>query len=139
MRINGGRRAGLALKEGAWHLGCSGADRKVAGLGLAARPEEDEGGRAQVVRERRGGAGLVGLQLGLVAGQGWVGGLWPGQLIWAERRWQIFCGVRICEVKAVLRKYAFIAGTHVPSGAWRTGLAKRNTSSKNKIPELRPE
>ncbi len=29
------------------------------------------------------------------------GGLWPGQLIWAERRWQIFYGVRIREGKAV--------------------------------------
>jgi hypothetical protein len=40
---------------------------------LATRPEEDEGGHAPVVRVRRGGAGLVGLQLGLVAGQGRVG------------------------------------------------------------------
>jgi hypothetical protein len=68
---------------------------------LAARPEEDKGRRAPVVRERRGGAGLVGLQLGLVAGQGWVGGLWPGQLIWVERRWQIFYRGRIREGKAV--------------------------------------
>jgi hypothetical protein len=68
--------------------------------------------------------GLVGLQLGLVAGQGRVGGLWPGRLIWAERRWQIFCGVRIREGKAVFRKYTFIAGTRVPSGA-RTYWAGR--------------
>jgi hypothetical protein len=60
---------------------------------------------------------MVGLQLGLVAGQGRVGGLWPGRLIWIERRWQIFCRVRIREGKAVFRKYAFIVGTHVPSGA----------------------
>jgi hypothetical protein len=40
---------------------------------------------------------------------------------------------------AVSRKYAFVAGTCVPSGARCTGLAKRNTSSENEIPELRPE
>jgi hypothetical protein len=38
--------------------------RRAAGLGLAARPEEDEGGRAPVVRERRGGTALVGLGVG---------------------------------------------------------------------------
>jgi hypothetical protein len=57
MRINGGRRGGLAPKEGAWHLGSGGADREAAGLGLAARPEEDKGRRAPVVRERRGALG----------------------------------------------------------------------------------
>jgi hypothetical protein len=29
------------------------------------------------------------------------GVLWPGRLIWVERKWQIFCGVRIREGKAV--------------------------------------
>jgi hypothetical protein len=61
MRINGGRRGVLHRRRGAWHLGCGGADREAAGLSLAARPEEDKGRRAPVVRERRGGAGLVGL------------------------------------------------------------------------------
>jgi hypothetical protein len=42
-------------------------------LGLAARPEEDEGGRAPVVRERRGGAGPVGQGLGWWAGRGPAG------------------------------------------------------------------
>jgi hypothetical protein len=77
-------------------------------------PLGPSGLRSQVGR----GGGMVGLQLGLVAGQGRVGGLWPGRLIWAERRWQIFCGERIREGKAVFWKYAFVAGTRVPSGAW---------------------
>jgi hypothetical protein len=38
---------------------------------LAARPEEDEGGRGPVVRERRGGTGLVGRGVGRWAG--WLG------------------------------------------------------------------
>jgi hypothetical protein len=38
-----------------WRLGrSSGTSLTAAGLGLATRPEEDEGGRAPVVRERRG-------------------------------------------------------------------------------------
>jgi hypothetical protein len=74
-------------------------------------------------RDGGGGTGLVGLQPGLVACQGQVGGLGPGRLIWAERRWQIFYGVRIHEGKAVFQKYAFVARTRVPSGARRTRLA----------------
>jgi hypothetical protein len=38
LMVEGG---GLALKEGAWRLGCGGASREAAGLGLAARLEED--------------------------------------------------------------------------------------------------
>jgi hypothetical protein len=53
----------------------------------------------------------------------WGGGLRPGRLIWAERRWQIFCGVRIHEGEAVFWKYTFVAGTRVPSGCGRTRLA----------------
>jgi hypothetical protein len=68
--------AGSCTKGGgSWRLGCGGADREAAGLGLAARPEEEEGGQALVVRERRGRAGLVG------RGVGW----WAGQLGPADR------------------------------------------------------
>jgi hypothetical protein len=58
----------LHRRRGAWHLGCSGADREATRLGLAARPEEDEGGRAPMVRERREGH--------------WAG----GRVAWAGRR-----------------------------------------------------
>jgi hypothetical protein len=53
-----------------WRLGhSSGTSLTAAGLGLAARPEEDEGGRAPVVGERREGAGPVGQGLGWWAGR----------------------------------------------------------------------
>jgi hypothetical protein len=45
-------------------------NREAAGLGLAARPEEEEGGRASVVRERRGGGR-------------WAGGSGSGMVGWA--------------------------------------------------------
>jgi hypothetical protein len=62
----------------------------AAGLGLAVRPEEDEGGRAPVVRERRGGAGPMGRGLGWWAG--WLGPTdrkrpkeWAGRLGWKRK------------------------------------------------------
>jgi hypothetical protein len=88
---NGARRA----QEGEgwpWRLGRrSGTSLAAAGLGLAARPEEDEGGRAPVVRERRGGgAGPVGQGLGWWAG--WFGPAgrprpkkWVGRLGWKRK------------------------------------------------------
>jgi hypothetical protein len=124
---------------GAWHLRCGSVDREAAGHGLAARPEEDKCGRALVVRERRGGTGLVGLQLGLVVGQGRVGGgLWPGRLIWAKQRWQILCGVCIREGKAVFQKYAFVAGTRVSSGA-RAYWAGRPAGPRTVTVQLGPQ
>jgi hypothetical protein len=59
----------LHRRRGAWRLGCGGTNQEAAGLSLAARPEEDEGGRAPVVRERRGGIGLVGRGVGWWAGR----------------------------------------------------------------------
>jgi hypothetical protein len=57
---------------------------------LVARPEENEGGWALVVRERRGGAGLVGRVVGW--GAGWLGLAgrprpkeWVGQLRWKRK------------------------------------------------------
>jgi hypothetical protein len=89
----------------------------------------------------RGGTGLVGLLPGLVVGQGRLGGrLRPGRLIWVERRWQIFCRVRICEGKAVFRKYAFVAGTRVPSGArayWAGRPAEPRTVTVQHGPRMR--
>jgi hypothetical protein len=71
---NGARRA----QEGEgwpWRLGRrSGTSLAAAGLGLAARPEEDEGGRAPVVRERRGGGRWAGGSgTGMVGWAAWVG------------------------------------------------------------------
>jgi hypothetical protein len=58
-------------RRGSRRLRCDGADWEAAGLGLTARPEEDEGGWAPVVRERRGGRWAGGLGgLGWPAGQG---------------------------------------------------------------------
>jgi hypothetical protein len=72
----------LHQRRGAWRLGCDGgASWEVAGLCLAARPEEDEGGRGPVVRERRGG-GALGLWVG--EWEGGLGGL--GRLAGQGRR-----------------------------------------------------
>jgi hypothetical protein len=61
----------LHQRRGAWRLGCGGANWEAAGLGLAARPEEDEGGQAPVVRDRRGG---------------WASGSGSGLASWAGRQ-----------------------------------------------------
>jgi hypothetical protein len=42
---------------------------EAAGLCLAARPEEDEGGQGPVVKKRRGGTGPVGWGVGRWAGR----------------------------------------------------------------------
>jgi hypothetical protein len=64
----------LHRRRGAWHLQCDGADREAAGLGLVARPEEDEGGWAPVIRERRGVLGWWACSLGWSqAKAGWGG------------------------------------------------------------------
>jgi hypothetical protein len=75
----------LHQRRGAWRLGCGGANWEAAGLGLAARPEEDEGGQAPVVRDRRGGwasgsgsgLGVLGRPAGQGRRSGWAG--WAGK------------------------------------------------------------
>jgi hypothetical protein len=63
----------------------------AAGLSLAARPEEDEGGRAPVVRESRGGGvGPVGRGLGWWAERLGPAGRprlkeWVGRLGWKRK------------------------------------------------------
>jgi hypothetical protein len=86
-----GRRSGvLHWRRGRpwWLSRGDGASREVAGLFLVARPEEDEGGRGPMVRERKGGARPMGQEwggglggLGQPAGQG----LRSGRASWAAK------------------------------------------------------
>jgi hypothetical protein len=67
-------------RGGSWHLGCGSADREAAGVGLDTRPEEDEGRRAPVVRERRGGGRWAGGSGSVMVG--WAA--WAGRQAKAE-------------------------------------------------------
>jgi hypothetical protein len=109
---HGGGEAGAALGGGARQ---GGGRQKGRRWPRCFRLKEEEGSGGQVGHLGRASyqvkwARVVGWwarRLGLVAGQGRMGGLWPGRLIWAERRWHIFCGVRILEGKAVFLEIHF--------------------------------